>query len=382
MNYKLLDQKTYLPVLGKLNINESDYLDYMQHVYKVFPEKWSKQEFAKQKSKNLILNSLWPSLFPDLPHHPMPSILLGQYWSLTMHCEIIGLGYDLKCVSMLEHINNVKTRLTIFQEFLGAYFEIQVLAEFVRATIIPSISPLQKVGADFICKINKDRIWIEIKHLNPSDEMRMFARLGRIIDNFILYRHNFSGYLEIRLKETKIQDGEFLKALGKMGRMVKDKPIECLGSNFSIKIDPKNPKKEYKMIKSNDTYEELLYKRVLDKLNKKRKKQLSRNSNSIIALNARSVTTPYVAWKSEKIKKSASLWLRAIVSACEEFLKKTDRVQAILVWYNTEVSKGSSIYRTNHDRPILVGKNSSVYGQVRKILSFAVLPSEVKCLKK
>lgn len=376
----LLGHATYLPVLQEIGITESDYLGYAHQLHKIFPEQWLKEQFEKRIDREGILTSLHPIMGFGLPDHPVPHLLLSQSISPPQLSELIRLGRNLKDTSELRGIDKVTNRLRIFREFLGAQFEIQVLAEFVRAKLSPSIIPLSKGGPDFVFVLDGEEVYGEMIHLNASDCMNTMQRLGSRIDTYIMGRNrNIPGRFHVDLNSSCIQDGEFMKEFDQVSRQVRDKPIHHIGSNYSITFDPNSSPKGYEINSPELPYTERLRARTRSQLKKKGEK-FPKNGSGLVAIDVRDVTIPYVSFKAEERRKDAAQWLRSIIKECNNFLRNTSRVQTVFVWHHKDLSKESASSHTVPDQVILVGGNVPVQKAFKKSLSSIVLPSEIPWL--
>lgn len=354
-----------LPLLKRLKTTEEDCLTYFEALENAFPDDWVRKTFENRLDPGRILTSLRPFVGVGRPtSHPVAHLLSHQTLGLGQLAEILRLGRDLAAVSRIRGVESIFERLRIVREYLGAFFELEILAALVRAGLLPELK--DGGGHDLTFQLTGGEVAVEAKCIGPSDWMNTTHMIGSWIDDLLVDHPGPFQSFVVKLHSNKIQDAEFLKAFNAATATKQS----FQNSAFSIEFLPGPPVSTYQIESPDGTYSEALEKRLWNTLHKKRKQlPLSTAAFRLVALDVRSVTIPYVHFKADNVKKLARECLRAAIDVCGEFLQKTSRVEGVLLWHRRELA--GQVEGLECDEIILMMKDPALESTLRQSLTSA-----------
>lgn len=158
-----LNEDEYSWFLDHVDISKADYLAAIEKMISVFPIEESADYTDRifQRKKNLSGPfTLHPAPFNVLARNPVFTFMSGKVKDYHVLSEIVNLGKDLRATEAISGIASVQRDLRRFDQYIGRLFEVEVLAELVRADMSPEI-----LGTpDFVGRLNATNVYIEARH--------------------------------------------------------------------------------------------------------------------------------------------------------------------------------------------------------------------------
>ena len=253
----LVDPKHYKNVLPYLGMTDSEYLGYANVLFKVFDPNWLKIQAEEMRGKNYVDESMgFKSLGPvhqfvdprgeELLHHHLPCILDGHTRSvpsgLSEWCQLITFGQELwiskKSLESSSEYLRFKERLRNHEQYDGARFEIEVLAQLVEANFNLTV---HDDTPDFIVVHNGIEVGIEATRRKQMfiDKLRQsIDRLIGLYENILLQ----NVVLTLKIKDNKkVCIPELYKDIEKIILSRKKNHIETEFYNIGYDSTPLKP---------------------------------------------------------------------------------------------------------------------------------------------
>lgn len=162
-----LNEDEYSWFLYHVGISKADYLTAIEKIISVFPIEESADYTDRiiQREKNLSGPfTLHPVPFNVLARNPVFTFMSGKVKDYHVLSEIVNLGKDLCATEAISGMASVQRDLRRFDQYIGRLFEVEVLAELVRADMSPKI-----LGTpDFMGRLNATNVYIEARHRGAS----------------------------------------------------------------------------------------------------------------------------------------------------------------------------------------------------------------------
>ena len=133
-----LEPEEYKWLLEQANLSEKEYLSAMNAVIKIFPLDSSidyTKGIMKREGGLSAPFYLHPVPFNVLKSHPVYTFMSGQVRDNNILAEIVNFGGDLEITADIPKIASVCKRLRNEKEYIGALFEIEILAALIRSGI-------------------------------------------------------------------------------------------------------------------------------------------------------------------------------------------------------------------------------------------------------
>lgn len=158
-----LNEDEYSWFLDHVGISKADYLSAIEKMISVFPIEESADytdHLFQRKGSLSGPFTLHPVPFNVLACHPVFTFMSGKVKDYRALSEIVNLGKDLCATEAISGITSIQRDLRRFDQYIGRLFEVEVLAELVRADMSPEI-----LGTpDFVGRLNATNVYIEARH--------------------------------------------------------------------------------------------------------------------------------------------------------------------------------------------------------------------------
>lgn len=334
-----LNEDEYSWFLDHVGISKADYLAAIEKMISVFPieESADYTDCIIQRKKNLNGPfTLHPVPFNVLVRNPVFTFMSGKVKDYHVLSEIVNLGKDLCATEAISGIASVQRDLRRFDQYIGRLFEVEVLAELVRADMSPEI-----LGTpDFVGRLNTTNVYIEARH-------RGVSFVTAVIQGITLGL-GFKDFGELSIKLGNL--GAAGETVNEITERIISSVMELLASNsrtdmvandFEIRHRADGEANRVLIIDGAESYDAdvaNLVKRTLEDKEKQLLPVMGHEGLKIIAIDLRSLfpTVP----RDERRSAIAPGWLARIekwrssaLEATHRFLEATRTTDIVLIWW-------------------------------------------------
>ena len=337
----------YERFLQEVGLSENHYLEAMKELGTLMP-----LNKARSYTKNLLFaqggilpESLHPSSFSVLDHHPLKIFLSGMPSDTWHLADAVRLGRDLMESCNITGMQSLRKRLPSLEEYAGVLFEVELLAELCRAKL--ENVRINKNTPDFEARLGRLNFLIEARHRGVS--------VARAITQKIIFglHLNEFGKLKITLKPgigNAVQIRQLVERIARDARsLVSGEPGPLERAEYLLAYDPDLGPRAVSIQYGGNTesYSDIVFGLVHGALMEKEKKFLKRrvdeNEVAIVALDLRTqfpatpmlekyTNTPYINNWLKKNMPRLGAWHKSALASAVKFVKSSNVLSGALLW--------------------------------------------------
>ena len=345
-----LEPSTYRSFVEQTSITEEEYVASIEEVLAVIPLSEAQKYVDDLLKRDGHLTGpfyIHPVPFNILIRHPLKMFLgasIGDFWALA---DVVKFGLDLLCTRDIPGVAAIRRDLRNQDQYVGRLFEIELLAELVRANAMPQI----KGTPDFSGEIGGLKFLMEARHRGVAFPQAIVSQLTTSLGfkefgELAVQLAPVGGKGELVSEVASSIGAQILSLIEHTG----ERSREISTGAFTIRHDPTGGPRSVTFSYGKGTYAEDLAVLVSSALiGKERQLQSSAHGNCvrIVALdlralfpalpveNAKDATAPaWLGYYGQRIPE----WRNAILGSCKDFLNSPTVVTGVLLWFRSPAS--------------------------------------------
>jgi len=380
--YWFEEPSRYGKIIDRLGMTQDEYLSLVRLVIKAFPKDWVEKELARwRKTKGwvrhpLFADNIYPVPFYRLPYNPIPilfEVVSGGSWPVV---DLIRLGRLLRTYEDVVGDQRIFKRLRTHDNYIGALFELEVLATFVEAGFSLKVPP-EADGVDFTFEKESRTIFVEAGHCGISWILHLVNEIALRIPSINKSPHPKRS-VRVLLDYRRVRGEDIAEEIA---AKIAEAEMGLIDSGFE------DPNKRYRIQVSTskegslciDWHEPTDYvyetKELLRRKLTQKRDQLSRHNGSFCAVDLRSLV-PCITETDHDI---CATFLREAISVVLEFLEENPSVGGVLIWLrHVRRVRDPIVDRLNQNEIVLIASPDHLTeDEAGELFPFAKLPKDL-----